>query len=182
MLSASIYPKSKRMLANGLGEIIRELDVPGNGCSDTVLPNGGYRAVGEIEVRECIGGGMGGGAYWMIEDQSELRDGWGSGDGEGVILVVIGEPKTEFVYQGGSNRIVVRSYEAAILIVGRIIRQKITGGGNYAGAVELAIKRILEALAQVDLLFSIEIVIDANIEAVGVRGIRPQGLIVIGRI
>src|SRR5579875_1972849 len=119
---------------------------------------------------------MRGGAYWMIEDQPELRDGRGSLDGESVILVVISEPETEFVDQGGSDRVVPGSDQAAILIVGLIIRQKITGWGNDAGAVELAIGRVLEAVAQVDLLLRIEIVIDADIEAVGVRGVRLESL------
>src|ERR1700727_1100510 len=125
---------------------------------------------------------MRGDAYRMIEDHSELRDGLGALDRESIILVVIGETKAEFVDQGGSDRIVPGSYEAAIPIVGLVIRQKITGGGNHAGTVELAVGRVLEAVAQIDLLFGIEVMIDADIEAVGVRRVRLESLIVVGRV
>src|SRR5579872_5992766 len=100
----------------------------------------------------------------MVEDQPELRDSRGPLDRKSVIFAVIGEPKTKFVHQRRRDRVVVRSHEAAILIVGPVIRKKIAGGGNDAGTVELAVERVLEAVAHVDLLLRIEIVVDADIE------------------
>ena len=122
MFSASIQSKAKRVFADDFGEIVGELDVPRNGCSNPVLPDGGYGAVGEIEVREGIGGGMRGDAYRMVEDQPELRDGRCPLDGESVIFVVIGESKAEFVQQRRSDRIVVGNYQAAISFVSSVAR------------------------------------------------------------
>ena len=103
-------------------------------------------------------------------------------DGESVILVVIGESETKFVQQRRSDRVVVGNHQAAVLFVGSVIRQEIVRGGNDAGVVELGIERVLEAVAYIELLLGIEVVIEPDIEAVGIRGIRHQGLIVVGRV
>ena len=119
------------------------------------------RAVGEIEGREGIRRGMRGNVYRMIEDQPELRNGAGPRDRERVVLVVIGESETEFVQQRRGDRIVVGNHQAAILFVGSVIGQKIVRGCNNAGVVVLGVEGVLEAVANIELLFGVEVVIES---------------------
>src|ERR1700733_9089774 len=80
------------------------------------------------------------------------------------------EAKAEFVHDLRGNSIVVRDQETAIMFHVGIVRQQL---------IEYVCEKILPAQARVDLLFTVDILIDADVESVAVAGDRNQCLIVV---
>src|ERR1700733_9547660 len=82
------------------------------------------------------------------------------------------EAKAEFVHEPRGNRIVVRDQETAIMFHVGIARQQL---------IEYVCEKILPAQPRVDLLFTVDILIDADVESIAVAGDRNLCLIVVSQ-
>src|SRR5208282_567785 len=97
---------------------------------------------------------------------------------EGIVLREVSKSEPQFIEQVGTNRIVVRDQETAILVVGLYVRQELV---RQQPAPAFTGEQILPAIARIDRLLQCDVLIDAEIPGIRTRRNRHQSLVVIGR-